>query len=350
MIFFISPYPNNQNEKDGMIQRIKAIDDAFVTVERTYLDISFRRMLKKRIQREGLLTIYHLNLFIHLLLIMRLLISAKLVYVHSVNNAMKVLPAYYFKKVITDMHGVVPEELIFSGNTFLAMLFAIIERVVIRRSFKIISVTNVMSKHFAFKYGRDTSQDLVIPIININNLQCNIVKKPQDINKIPLIIYAGGIAKWQNIPLMLEAVKKNSKVQYLFLTGNPEVMEKSAISVGLESLDIKSVSASKVFEYYKDADYGFILRDEHLLNRVACPTKVVEYMSTGVMPIVLSEEIGDLKDMGYRYVTYSSFISGELPNVSELEVMKNVNVAISAKLAERMSAGLVTLFNCCREV
>lgn len=346
MMLFISTYPNSENEKDGMIQRVKAIDDAFINVERIYLDISFRRMLKKTVQREGLLTVYHINYFIHLLLIIRLLISAKLVYAHSINNAMKVLPAYYFKKIITDMHGVVPEELVFSGNIFLAKLFAFVERVVIRRSFKIISVTNVMSNHFALKYGRDTSRDIVIPIINLKSFECSIFQRTLTTNKVPLVIYAGGIAKWQNIPLMLDVVKNNTQVRYCFLTGDLEGMKKMAASVGLESLDIKSVSTSKVFEYYKDADYGFILRDEHLLNRVACPTKIVEYMSTGVVPIVLSEEIGDLKSMGYRYVTYASFISGQLPNVSELEVMRKVNIVVSTKLAEMMSTGLVTLINC----
>jgi glycosyltransferase involved in cell wall biosynthesis len=39
-------------------------------------------------------------------------------------------------------------------------------------------------------------------------------------------------------------------------------------------------------------DFGFILRDNILLNNVASPIKFVEYISMGVIPII-SEGVGD---------------------------------------------------------
>lgn len=346
-MLFVSTYPNSKNEKDGMIQRIKAIDDAYCDIKRTYLDISFRKNLIKSMNQHGLVTIYQLNFFIHTFTILKLLIATKVIYVHSVYNAFKALPVYFFKntKIITDMHGAVPEELEFCGNVFVSKIFKIVERIIIHRSWKIISVTKEMANHFASKYARDTSLDFVIPIISPKYFENHIQQKIRNINEISLVIYAGGILKWQNVPLMLEAVKKNNNVRYRFLTGSPKVMHKMAASVGLHSLDIQSVSPEKVFEHYKEADYGFLLRDDHLLNRVACPTKAIEYMSSGVIPIVLSDKIGDLKTMGYRYITLNTFLSGVLPDQDELEEMRKSNMSVTKNLAEMMSTGLATLKN-----
>ena len=345
MMLFISTYPNSENEKEGMVQRIKAIDDAYITVERTYLEISLRRNIAKKICKQGLVSIFYLNLFLHLLTIIQLLIAAKVIYVHSVYNSIKILPAYFLKntKIITDMHGAVPEELAFCGNKILSVLFEVVERVVIHRSWKIISVTTAMSTHFASKHRRVTSEDFVIPIMNLKNIQSDYPSKILNINRIPLVIYAGGINKWQNVSLMLDAVKQNTSARYRFLTGSPEVIKNMAVAVGLDSLDIQSVSAEIVYDHYKEADYGFLLRDDHLLNRVACPTKAIEYMATGVIPIVLCVEIGDLKAMGYRYVTLNDFLSGVLPNQDGLEEMRNINKIIVKKLAERMTTELDTL-------
>jgi hypothetical protein len=44
--------------------------------------------------------------------------------------------------------------------------------------------------------------------------------------------------------------------------------------------------------YLNAADIGLLIREPHLLNQVACPTKFGEYAVTG-LPVILTEQIGD---------------------------------------------------------
>lgn len=56
--------------------------------------------------------------------------------------------------------------------------------------------------------------------------------------------------------------------------------------------------------------YVFVLRDDILVNQVACPTKIVEYLNYGIKPIVLSEKIGDFKEYGYEYIFINQLDGG----------------------------------------
>lgn len=347
-MLFISKYPCADNEKDGMMQRIKVIDNAFNDVDRIYLDISFRKNLVKKTNHRGNVVLFKVNIFIHSLLIIQLLIQAKIIYIHSVYNAIRVIPVFFFKKIIvTDMHGAVPEELNYCNKILLSLMFSIVEKITIKRSWKIISVTWKMSEHFTAKYNRDLSADLVIPIINLNNINTVEKKNKLSLNNTPLVIYSGGVLKWQNISLMLSVVKKITNFRYLFLTGEPKVLQQMAVSEGINTLDIQSVSPEKVYEFYEKSDFGFLLRDNHLLNTVACPTKAIEYISTGVIPIVLYEDIGDLKTLGYRYITLNAFLDGILPDQSQLNQMRAINIKVTNRMAEMMRSGLSNLRNIC---
>jgi hypothetical protein len=47
--------------------------------------------------------------------------------------------------------------------------------------------------------------------------------------------------------------------------------------------------------YLNAADVGLLIREPHLLNAVACPTKFGEYAVTG-LPVILTAQIGDCSD------------------------------------------------------
>ncbi|MFC7419985.1 hypothetical protein ACFQNF_08810 [Iodobacter arcticus] len=341
MLVFIAPYPDCNNEQDGMIQRIASIDSNFESRARVYLDISFRRFFKKNIIIKNNLTIYKLNLFFSFITILCVIARAKTLYVHSVYNALKILPFFYFKKIITDMHGVVPEEMLFEGNKMSAFIYNWTEKITVKKSYSIISVTKMMAEHFKNKYDRDCSFDLIIPIITHKVSSLRLSKTRMFM--APLVIYAGGLQKWQNVPKMLEAVKRNSSVRYRFLTGKPAEMLELAHNYGILNLEVKSVVPSLVEEHYLESDYGFLLRDDILLNKVACPTKGIEYLANGVVPIVLSKDVGDFFRHGYQFVTYEDFILDELPSLLELDKMKKKNYDVISSMKKEMEAGLTSL-------
>ncbi|MGE0906881.1 hypothetical protein AB4M30_16785 [Escherichia coli] len=54
---------------------------------------------------------------------------------------------------------------------------------------------------------------------------------------------------------------------------------------------------------------GFVLRDDIVVNRVACPTKLIEYLECGVVPVVKSPDIGDFNSLGYSFIKVDEICS-----------------------------------------
>jgi hypothetical protein len=161
------------------------------------------------------------------------------------------------------------------------------------------------------------------------NFSANLNFLEQDEFGKTVVIYSGNCQKWQNIDLMLEVIKKNrcKHLEYIILTGEPSVFEEKMQKVGiiknLWNISVLSVKPFELPQYYNKAHYGFILRDDIAVNQVANPTKMLEYLNFGIIPIVKSPQIGDFASLGYDYLLYSSFRTELEPQKSR----KNVDVA-----------------------
>ena len=321
MILFISRYPDKATEKDGMMQRVAAVDRRFADRRRVYLGIRFFGNARRRSEQlSARLGILRVNFFLHFFLILKLGFSARGIYVHSVHNGFRALPLYLCGNIITDLHGVFPEELAYYGKKFASLLYGVIEWIAIRRSRAVIVVTDAMADHLRAKYGDFRAGIYTIPIFDDFPIDETTDRKADTL----VAIYSGGSQKWQNIGLMMDAMARTRK-KYTFIILTPDItyFERKAAEYGLEGrVKILSVSKSAVYEQYLQADLGFALRDDSIVNRAACPTKLVEYLACGVIPIVLQPEIGDFARRGYGWISLERFVSGELPPKEELERMR----------------------------
>lgn len=334
MVSIIAVYPNKENEKDGMMQRIAAIDSVIDSTERNYLEISFRKnWIYKKKEINNNIYCYKLNFFLHFILIIYLCMKSEVLYVHSIYNSFKVIPLYFIhKRIITDMHGVVIEEMKMIRQTFRALIYKYIERIAIGRSEKIIVVTNEMKKYFQREYNTDEGKYITVSIFTNRNVRAN--KKSGDI-----AIYAGGTQEWQRIPELLELVKKTKKdINWIILSNDLKAFDEVK-----ESICLKSVSPTQVFDYYEKATYGMILRFEDIVNTVACPTKLIEYIQAGLVPVVITPHIGDFFECGYQYVTYDAFIKGELPSSAEIESIIVHNKEVLSKIMLMTNEGIEKL-------
>lgn len=326
MILVIAPFPSVENQQDGMIQRVAHIDELMAPTARTYLDLSFRRFFRKQIRVEGSATVYHLNVFFHALLISRLLRCARLVYIHSAYNALKVIAFKTLGYVIFDAHGIVPEELQQEGRPWAARVIAIAERLILRRCDTLVCVTRSMLAHFQDKHGmRVGREELVLPILprlGDGNAAAQALYAMRDVDAV---IYAGGMQAWQNVDKMLAAAKDQCQLRYTFLTGDLQRFKSRLKESGIRAYDCRSVAPEEVKGFYLTHEYGFVLRDEVLVNLVACPTKLVEYLYWGVLPIVITPRIGDFDENALRGVTLAQFVRGELPDAPTRAAMRSHN-------------------------
>jgi glycosyltransferase involved in cell wall biosynthesis len=344
MIVFIAAFPSLSDEKEGMAQRIASIDALVNDLPRVYLDISFRRFWSKRVHRFGEAKVFQLNGLVHFFIIVSWLKKATTVYVHSVYNSFKVIPAYWVATPITDLHGVYPEELVYEGKRGHACLYGWAEQIALRRSAAVIYVTSAMKRHFQRKYGRQSSADCTIPILpklsDVRGQRKDVLAATRDCK---LVIYAGGVQAYQNVPMMLEAAAAAPQLRFVFLSGEAATLQRLAYSASVANFACASVAPNQVADHYLTSTYGFVLRDPVLLNHVACPTKLVEYLYWGVIPVVLTPKIGDFLELGYAFVSLEDFRAGRMPDGDEAARMRAINRQVAEKLIESCEGALSTL-------
>lgn len=340
-ILFIASYPNNETIKDGLHQRIKNIDEECKHLERVYLEISWNRHFIKKKECKNNLIIYKLNLFIHFYLIIELIKKFKYIYCHSI---------YYFepllffslknKIVILDVHGAVPEEVEFSGNKWESIWLSFVEKKCFSRASIIICLTNAMRDYYNNKYLNILDKTYKIKSIINNNVFRNIpedeithVKNALSIKDNDVIfLYSGNLAKYQNIEMIIEISKKldaiHENCKFIFLTNDLQTLQSLVNDAHLNNTTVLSVSPEKLSVYYQMSHYGFILRDDHILNRVASPTKMTEYLYYGLIPIVKSENIGDFISLNYDRISIENLlkIKNIKPCKSQIntEIIKNM--------------------------
>jgi hypothetical protein len=229
--------------------------------------------------------------------------------------------------VITDLHGVFPEELRYYGKRAGSLLYGMVERVAVRCSRALVVVTDAMAEHYHTKYGRFKAVVHTIPIFD--DFPIGRTGKAEPAQTVTAI-YAGGMQKWQNVDLMLQSLSRARQgVSCVILTPEIDAFTRKLAGYGMvNAVTLRSVAKSEVYAQYQRADLGFILRDDSVVNRVACPTKLVEYLACGVIPVVLQPLIGDFAARGYSVLSLERFVSGDLPSREEMEAMRRNNYRV----------------------
>jgi hypothetical protein len=109
--------------------------------------------------------------------------------------------------------------------------------------------------------------------------------------------YTGGVSEWQKIDWMLtmfnEIIEVRSNATLHIATGNPEVFNVTAkkylTNKAYNATNICNISSrSKMESFLSKFEYGFLLREECVVNNVSSPIKLAEYLSCGVNVIMTS--------------------------------------------------------------
>jgi hypothetical protein len=238
------------------------------------------------------------------------------------------------KKRVLDIHGVVPEEFEMCGDYNNYKIFNSIEKFAVKKADVIVSVTNKMADHVIKKNGIINKKNIIVlPILpNKGKISNNL-----NMDNMNSIIYCGGLQKWQQVDKMLEYVNKNkNKNKFTFLVPDPEQL----LSLYKDKYEedfpgtVTSSPSEEVSEWYKKNSLGLVLREDIIVNNMACPTKLIEYFQNDILPIVDSENIGDFKDMGYRYISYKD----ELPSQNEWKKMILENKSVYVKIYDLFEA------------
>ena len=210
-------------------------------------------------------------------------------------------------KIVIDFHGAQPEEMIYENPNIKKSLYDYYESLE-RKSCKIsdciICQSDEMKQHLISKYKADGNKIAVFKC-GVNTKHFNIKPKEEKIalrrelgiaEKDVVFVYAGGITKWQKIEESLKVFKEynthNPDSKFLILTRDKDklnlILNNEEWSSIRKCVIATSAPYEKVSSYLNVADIAYLMRDNVVLNAVASPTKLAEYLACG-LPVITSQ-------------------------------------------------------------
>jgi hypothetical protein len=343
--------PVHADEREGYTQRIRAFGATFADHDRLYVQIKQRpgQFSLVPIGEKALLLAIADNDPVGEAVLRMALRGARAIYAHSI---LPLASASFWKLIdhqkapfILDLHGAVPEEFLLQGEQQRAQTFERIEGQAARSVDQLVCVTDKMAQHFQHKHQCVAFSPIICPTFEPLNSSSDPSRK---YHSRPRVVYAGGAQAWQQIGKLAEvAAHSCAFADFIILTPEIDVIARElgrqGLSPDFRNVALKAVTHREVLEICRDCDFGLLLRASSVINRVSCPTKLVEYLAAGVIPILDSPEIGDFADLGLRYVRVEDFMRGVFPSLDERRELAARNLVVLEQLKSRSVQGVAAL-------
>lgn len=128
------------------------------------------------------------------------------------------------------------------------------------------------------------------------------VRDRYDINKRLVLIYSGKLDRpWHKSDFIFSLVsnlsQQNSSIFFFCFTPDIETAETltKKYQISRDDFLIKYEENENLNNYYNGADLGLMIRDDIPTNNVASPTKLPEYLLSG-LPVIISKKLGDYSE------------------------------------------------------
>lgn len=173
-----------------------------------------------------------------------------------------------------------------------------------------IAVSNQLIDYWKTNYGYSQNKHVVIPCTldtkyfndlnkTINKNKIIPIKKELGINENDIVlVYSGSTAPWQSFQLLEKFIcpimDQQSEIKILFLSKENEDNLRLKNKYN-ERVIIKWIEHKDVLNYLSCCDYGILLREQSITNKVASPTKFAEYLFAD-LPVLISENLGDFTE------------------------------------------------------
>ena len=212
-----------------------------------------------------------------------------------------------------DFRGLSSAEGSFRGKSKIKVLILeCLEWVAYNYSDRLFTVSKKFKSYLETKYT--TRKNItVIPCCVENSV---FVSKPTYTTGDKLnFLYVGGLSTWQKFEYILTVygiISKKMNSSLTIITNEVSqaegILKVKGVDAKVFRMDHKNISL-ELTKY----DFGFLFRDNILLNNVASPVKFLEYISNGVIPII-SENIGDYSEL----VISNKIGIIETPNINKM--------------------------------
>lgn len=230
---------------------------------------------------------------------------------HIIASCFKLHKMNAKNKYIYWIQGIAPEESFLRNHSKIrSFIISLIEKRAIKKANFFLFVSDYMRIHFENKYKIHFPKDsyYVMPCFNskLDSSSFKIDRKYSD----NIFAYVGSMASWQCVDAILELYEKIEtyglkNCQLRIFTLDKEGAFEKIKNHNIRNYIIDSVEPDKMNDALSDVKYGFIIREDNEVNRVATPTKLSNYFSNGVIPIYsecLTSFHDYIKKTGLQYV------------------------------------------------
>lgn len=352
-IVIVSPFPDRAIYMDGWMSRIKTIDLLFSGFRRTYVDFQTwypQDAEPEIVESNALVTALRVNPNSdqHRGIVASIFEEARFVYIHTLHQCEYMLKYYDPDKMLIDIHGVVPEEELMMGSAERSEYFGRIEAEILSIAKRFSVVTKSMGRHYQNKYNFIDGKEIIhLPVMDYGSMGRSFSEIEAAIDRRnsfekPRAIYAGGAQIWQCVDEMMHAMSQmqNRVVPEIYSHNVPEFTQLVSHYGLSKEVFGGNIPKAALTDIYNRITFGFSIREDSVVNRVASPTKLCDYCSNLVVPIIKFPDIGDFSSYGYAYLTLDEFIRGYLPDKSTLEWMIMENIRCMTVMREEFILGL----------
>ena len=206
------------------------------------------------------------------------------------------------KKVIFDARAVEYEQFkeykIVNDKSFLENFFDIEKKAVLKSDYRL-AVSHMLVNYWKEKFNFSNEDYSVIPT-TLNSLHLKNFKKIKRENlgyeKNDIIfVYSGSTSDWQSFSKIIFFTKKileRNKIYKLLILSKKTEIVIEFIKKFPNQISIKWFDPIDVIQVLKICDYGLLIREKSITNKVASPVKFAEYLFAG-LKIIISPNVGD---------------------------------------------------------
>lgn len=185
-----------------------------------------------------------------------------------------------------------------TGSKILDQIFIEAEKRAVLQADSFISVSEKLVNYW------EEIKQAPIDMKKVMLIPCTVMPKKFSFNELVYlkdevtIVYAGGTAAWQSFDLICELLtnllKRQDNVSIKFMTKPSEKITQMIADFPNRCKQIWC-APSRVYDELISCDYGVLIREDSVTNRVASPVKFAEYLNAG-LAVLITENIGDFSE------------------------------------------------------
>ncbi len=214
------------------------------------------------------------------------------------------------RKIVFWAQGILPEESYLRHRSWIrSWILSALERFVLKKSKILFLVSKEMLFHYERKYHMNLSEKtFIMPCFHETSLNMDAFQYPLKYD-FQTFAYVGSLNAWQCFEKTAALYKKievesEEQTKLFVFTFQTEEAKEIIERYQIQNYEIAYVLSDALSSHLCKIKYGFVLREDIAVNRVATPTKFSSYLSNGVIPIyssVLSDFSGIDPGIGLRY-------------------------------------------------